>query len=179
MKKNILKNIQIDHGEKVFKDFRQMSAKGYTCQIILTTRRLIIYSYGLFMSRGRRAKQKRMNEISLKTIHRIEYYIEYLKNNIWIRLTGFVLFLAALYSGYLLYMGRITIPESILPYQPYTKYIAVGIVVFITFIMMFKIHKTLYFNINSGSNERTTLKLNANKYNETAIKYISSKVQTS
>lgn len=178
MKKDILKNIQLDRGEQVFKDFRKMNGKGYSCQILMTTRRLIIYTHGLFMSRGRKAKQKRMNEISLKTVHRFEYYIEYIKNNIWVRLIGFVLFLAALFAGYMLYMGRITIPSSYLPYQPYTKYAAVGLVVLITLLLMFRVRKTLYVNINSGSNEKTTIKLDANKYNEIAIKYIASKVQT-
>ena len=121
---------------------------------------------------------KRMNEISLKTIHRFEYYIEYIKNNIWVRLIGLLLFLGALFAGYMLYMGQITIPESYLPYQPYTKYGAVGLIVLITLIMMFRVRKTLYVNINSGANEKTTIKLNVNKYNEIAVKYLASKVQT-
>lgn len=177
MKRNILNNIKLDTGEKIFKDFRKLNAKGYNCQILLTTNRLIVYSYGIFMSRGKRAKQKRMNEISISTIHRVEYYIEYIKNSIWIRLIGFLLFAASLYAGYLLYMGRIPVPSSI-PFQPYIKYVAVGVVVFITLIMMFRVRKTLYFTVNSGATDKTTLKFDVNKYNETAIKYIASKIKT-
>lgn len=176
MKNNILKNIQLDKGEKIYKDFRKLNAKGYSCQILLSTKRMIIYSHGIFLSRGKRAKQKRMNEIAINTIHRLEYYIEYIKNNIWVRLVGFLLFAAALYAGYLLYMGRIPVPASV-PFLPYSKYIAVGIVVFITLIMMFRVRKTLYFVISSGANEKTTIKFDVNRYNETAIKYIASKIK--
>ncbi len=177
MKNNILKNIKIDSEEKVYKDFRRLNAKGYSCQILLTTKRIVIYSHGIFMSRGRRAKQKRMNEIKISTISRIEYYIEYIKNRIWVRLLGLLLLGGALYAGYLLYMGRIPVPD-IIPFQPYIKYIAVGVVAFITFIMMFRVRKTLYFILTSSANDKTTLKFDVNKYNETAIKYIASKIKT-
>ncbi len=177
MKNNIYKNVNLDKGEKVFKDFRKLNAKGYSCQIMLTTKRLIVYSHGLFMSRGKRAKQKRMNEISLNSIHRMEHYIEYLKNNIWVRIIGFLLFVGAGALGYLLYMGRIPVPASI-PFQPYIKYITAGALALIALFMMFTVRKTLYFTINSGANEKTTIKLDVSKYNETAVKYISSKVKT-
>ncbi|MBN2540581.1 MAG: hypothetical protein JXB08_03545 [Bacilli bacterium] len=177
MKNNIMKNIQLDRGEKIFKDFRKMNAKGYTCQILMTTRRLVIFSSGR-LTRGKNARVKKMNEISLKAINRTEYYIETVKNNIWVRLIGFLMMLGALYAGYLLYMGRIPVPASI-PFQPYIKYVAVGAVVFITLLMMFVGHKTLYFDIYTEGNRKPIInKLNVNKYNEVAIRYLVSKVQT-
>lgn len=177
MKNDILKNITLDKGEKVYKDFRKMNAKGYSCQILLTTKRLIIFSNKMVLSKGKRAKRKRMNEIDLNSIHRMEYYIEYIKNNIWVRLIGFILMLGALFAGYLLYMGRIPVPD-IIPFQPYIKYVAVGLVVFICLLMMFTIRKTLYLVINSGANEKTVEKLDVNKYNELAVRYIASKVRS-
>ncbi|HPJ23437.1 MAG TPA: hypothetical protein PK113_00860 [Bacillota bacterium] len=177
MKRNILKNIKLDSGEKIFKDFRKLNAKGFSCQILLTTKRIVIYSYGIFMSRGRRAKQKRMNEISLNTIHRLEHYIEYVKNRLWVRLLGLILMLGALYAGYLYYFGDLPRPD-VIPYQPYSAYGAVGLIVLIALTMMFRVRKTLYFTINSGANEKTLIKFDVNRYNETAIKYIASKIKS-
>jgi hypothetical protein len=175
MKKNILKNITLDNREKIYKDFRKLNAKGYSCQIVLTTKRLIIYSKGLAMSRGKKSKQKRMNEIDLNAIHRLEYYIDYVKNNIWVRLIGLLLTVGAIAAGYFLYMGSIPVPASI-PFLPYSKYAAVGLVVIIGLIMMFNIRKTLYLIIEAV-NSKTTLKFDVNKYNEVAIRYLASKIR--
>lgn len=175
MKKNILKNITLDNREKIYKDFRRLNAKGFSCQMVLTTKRLIIYSHGLMLSKGRKTKQKRMNEIDLNSINRLEYYIEYLKNNIWVRIIGFLFFIGAIGAGYFLYMGRISVPASI-PFQPYIKYIASGFLAIIGMIMMFSIRKTLYLIIEQV-NSKTTLKFDVNKYNETAIRYLASKIR--
>lgn len=175
MKRDILKNIQLDNKEKIYKDFRKLKAKGYMCQIVLTTKRLIIYSFGIAMSRGKKTKQKRMNEIDLHSIHRLEYYIEYLKNSIWVRLIGFLLLIAGIAGAYFFYMGRISLP-AVIPYSPYNKYILSGLISFIGLLMMFTISKTLYLNITSENN-KTTLKFKVNKYNETAIRYLASKIR--
>ena len=173
MKRNILKNIQLDRSEKIYKDFRKLNAKGYACQIVLTTKRLIIYSFGRAMSRGKKAKQKRMNEIDLNSIHRLEYYIEYLKNSIWVRLIGFIIFALALGGGYMLYMGQLSLP---IPYQPYSKYVLAGFVALIGLLMMFKLRKTLYLIISFGQS-KSTYKFDVNKYNELSIRYIASKIR--
>ena len=178
MKKNIIKNITLDKGEKVYKDFKKMNAKGYACQILLTTKRLIIYSNGMILSRGRKAKRKRMNEIDINSIHRLEYYIESIKNRVWVRIIGLLVFAGALYAGYALYMGTISVPTTALPYQPYTTYAAAGFLGFIGLIMLFRVSKTLYLKINSGANEKTVEKFDVNKYNELAVRYIASKVRT-
>lgn len=177
MKRNIIKNIQLDNNEKIYKGFRKLNAKGFSCQILLTTKRLIIYSHGIFMSKGKKARQKRMNEISLSTINRMEHYIEYIKNNIIIRILGLIFLLGAAYAGYMMYMGQLVIPD-IIPYQPYSKYGAVGLVVLLSLIMMFRVRKTLYFIIKSEGDDKTLIKFDVNKYNETAIKYIASKIKT-
>lgn len=175
MKKNILKNITLDKREKIYKDFRKLNAKGYSCQIVLTTKRLIIFSSGLAMSRGRKSKQKRMNEIDLNSIHRLEYYIEYVKNNIWVKLIGLLLVVAALAAGYFFYMGRIPLPASI-PFLPYSKYTAAGVLAVIGLVLMFSIRKTLFMNIEAV-NSKTSLKFDVNKYNELAIRYLASKIR--
>ena len=177
MKRNILKNITLDRGEKVYKDFRKLNAKGYSCQVLLTTKRLIIYSKGMALSRGRKAKHKKMNEIDLNSIHRLEYYIESIKNRVWVRIIGLLVFAGALYAGYALYMGTISVPTTALPYQPYTTYAAAGFLGFIGLIMLFRVSKTLYLKINSGANEKTVEKFDVNKYNELAVRYIASKVR--
>jgi hypothetical protein len=176
MKNNILKNIKLDTKEKIYKDFRKLNAKGYSVQILLTTKRLIIYSRGLALSRGKRTKQKRMNEIDLNAIHRLEYYIEIIKNNIWVRLIGLILFLGSLGVGYALYMGMLPVPSSI-PFLPYSKYIAAGVLGFIGLLMMFTKRKTLYLNINAGNSDKTIVKFDVNKYNELAIRYLASKIR--
>jgi hypothetical protein len=175
MKKNVLKNITLDKREKIYKDFRKLNAKGYSCQIVLTTKRLIIFSNGLAISRGKKSKQKRMNEIDLNAIHRLEYYIDYVKNNIWVKLIGLLLFAGALAAGYFFYMGAIPLPASI-PFLPYSKYTAAGVLGIIGLIMMFHIRKTLYLNIEAV-NSKTTLKFDVNKYNELAIRYLASKIR--
>ncbi len=176
MKNNILKNIDLDSGEKIYKDFRKLNAKGYTCQILLTTKRLIIFSRGFGIGRGKKTKQKRMNEIDINSIRRLEYYIEYLKNNIWVRLIGFILLVIAIAAGYFIYMGKVAIPASI-PFQPYSKYGAVALLVFIGILMLFKIRKTLYLNITSGASDKTVLKFDVRKYNELAIRYLASRIR--
>ena len=175
MKKNVLKNITLDKREKIYKDFRKLNAKGYSCQIVLTTKRLIIYSNRLAKFRGKKSKQKRMNEIDLNAIHRFEYYIEYIKNNIWLRLIGFLLFAGGLAAGYFLYMGTIPVPTSI-PFLPYSKYAAAGLVAIIGLILMFSVRKTLYL-IVEAVNGKTTEKFDVNKYNELALRYLASKIR--
>jgi len=177
MKNNILKNIKLDNEEKIYKDFRKLNAKGFSCQILLTTKRMIIYSHGMFLSRGRKAKQKRMNEIKISTINRVEYYIEYVKNRFWVRLLGLLLLGGVLYAGYLLYMGTIPVPD-VIPFQPYIKYITVGVLSFIMLILMFRVRKTLYLSLSIGNSDKVILKFDVNRYNETAIKFIASKIKT-
>ena len=117
-----------------------------------------------------------MNEIDLNAIHRLEYYIEIIKNNIWVRLIGFILFVASLGLGYALYMGMLPVPSSI-PFLPYSKYIAAGVIGFIGLMMMFTRRKTLYLNINAGNSDKTVVKFDVNKYNELAIRYLASKIR--
>ncbi len=175
MKNNILRNIKIDSNEKVYKEFRKIKAKGHYCEILLTTRRVIFYSHGKFLTRGKKIKKRGMNEIDIKSVRQLEYFIEYVKNNIWVRIIGLILTLGALYLGYAFYMGIIHL-TSLVPYQPYTKYGLVGLIILIGMLMMFIVRKTLYLKIVSGLQDKTTIKFKANKYNELAIRYIASKI---
>jgi Zn-dependent protease with chaperone function len=172
-----MKNITLDKREKIFKDFRNINAKGYSCQMLITTKRLVIYSNGVVNSRGKRAKQKRMNEIDLNSIHRLEYYIETTRPHFFIRILGLLIFVGAAYAGYLLYMGRIAVPASI-PWQPYIKYVASGFLAFLGLLIMLTKNKILYLKIISGADQKTIEKLDVNRYNELAVRYIASKVRT-
>ena len=178
MKNNILKNITYDKigGEKIVKEFRNLSAKGYLCQMVLTTKRLSIYSKAKVSIKGRKGKRKRMNEIDLNSVHRLEYYIDYERNGIILKLIGFLIFVISLYVGYLLYFGRIALPSSI-PFQPYIKYVTTGILALIGLVIVFHVDKTLYLIINSGNNDKTMEKFVVNKYNELAVRYIASKLR--
>lgn len=173
MKNNVLKNVIIDSSEKVYKDFPKLSGKDFFCQIVLTTKRLIIYTYGNMTAKGRKVKKRGMNEIDLKSITHIEYYLEYVKHALWVRILGFVLALASLALAYVIYAQIITIP--VYPYSSILNYVAAGLILVISLIMMFKVQKTLYFIVKSGLNDTTRLSLKANKYNELALKYLASK----
>jgi len=177
MKNNIMKNIQLDNREKIYKDFRKLNAKGYRCQIVLTTKRLIIYSKSSWKLSGRRLKRKHMNEIDLNSIHRLEYYTDYIKNNIWIRLIGFLVFLAGLAAGYFLFMGRIPVPSFVPAYTlPYAKYAFAGLIALIGLTMLFKTSKTLHLKIEDRQST-THERFDVSKYNELAIRYIASKIR--
>lgn len=177
MKNNIMKNIQLDNREKIYKDFRKLNAKGYNCQILLTTKRLIIYSKGFWRNKGKKSKQKRMNEIDLNSIHRLEYYIDYIKNNIWVRLIGFLVLLGGLAAGYFLFMGTIPVPSFVPAVTlPYAKYAFAGLIAIIGMIMMFRTRKTLHLIIESHQS-KTHQEFDVTKYNELAIRYLASKIR--
>lgn len=175
MKNNILRNIQLDLNEKIFKEFRKVRAKGHYCEMLLTNRRLIIYSHGMFQNRGKKVKKRGMNEIDLKSIRQLEYYIETVRNKFLIRVIGLILVLGSLALGYAFYMGMIAVPSA-LPFQPYSKYGIVAILILIGFLMMFTVRKTLYLKVVSGLQDKMVLKFFVNKYNELAIRYLASKI---
>ncbi len=174
MKNSVLKNVIIDSGEKVYKDFPKLSGKDFFCQIVLTTKRLIIYTYGNMIAKGRKVKKRGMNEIELKSITHLEYYLEYVKHALWVRILGFVLVLASFGLAYAIYASLLTIPAY--PYSSILNYVGAGLILLIGLFMVFKIQKTLYFQVKSGLNDTTRLALKANKYNELALKYLASKL---
>ncbi|MBN2505015.1 MAG: hypothetical protein JXB20_06715 [Bacilli bacterium] len=176
MKNNILRNVTLDANEKIYKDFRKLKAKRDFCQIMLTTKRLIIYTNGVSLSRGRKVKRKVMNETDLHAIHNFEYYIEYTKNRVWLRILGFLLFAAALAGAYVNYAGLYAFP--VYPYSEIGNYVALGLIGIIGLLFLLRTHKTLYVKIKSGLNDISTLQLQVNKYNELAIRYLGSKIHS-
>lgn len=170
----MIRNVTLDVNEKILKDFRKLKAKRRFCQIMLTTKRLVVYTYGISLSRGRRVKRKMMNETDLHSIHKFEYYIDYQKNRIWARILGFVLFLAALGGAYVNYANLFAFPTY--PYSDIGNYAALGLIGLIGLILWLRTGKTLYVKIKSGLNEVSTLALEANNYNELAVKYLGSKI---
>ncbi|MBU1145631.1 MAG: hypothetical protein KJ971_07230 [Firmicutes bacterium] len=174
MKNNITRNITLDKNEKILKNFKGLKAKGCLAQFLLTDRRLVLLTYGLSLTRGRKTKQRKMNEIELKSIHRFEYYVEYINHRFLLRLLGLLIFLGSAYAVYLIYAGQLTIPEY--PYSYYLNYAGAGLLMLIGLSFMFKVKKTLHLKIKSGLEEKTSLALKANKYNELALRYLASKI---
>lgn len=174
MKNNILKNVTLDANEKIYKDFLKLKAKRRFCQIMLTTKRLIIYSYGLSLSGGRKVKRKMMTETDLHAIHQFEYYIDSQKNRFLVRLIGFLLFAAGIAGAYVQYANIYQFPTY--PYSDIGNYVGMGLIALIGLALWLKVRKTLSVKIKSGLNDISTLSLAANKYNELAIRYIASKI---
>ncbi|MBU0996733.1 MAG: hypothetical protein KKE16_01695 [Firmicutes bacterium] len=179
MKNNITRNVTLSSKEKVVKDFKKLQAIGTFAQVLLTSNRLIIYTRGIATNRGKKVRKKMMNEIDLKSIHRFEYYEETKKLPLLVRFFGLILFAGIAYLVYLYYSGGLTIP--VYPYQSmYTDYGGLGLLMLISLILMFKSKSILYMKIISGSGmeEKTTLRLQANRYNEMAIKFLAGKIRT-
>ncbi len=176
MKNNILRNVTLDANEKIYKDFQKLKAKRDFCQIMLTTKRLIIYTNGTSLSKGRKVKRKMMNETDLHAIHNFEYYIEYTKNPVWLRILGFILFVAAVGGAYVNYAQLYTFPSY--PYSDIGNYVALGLIGIIGLSLLFRTRKTLYAKIKSGLNDISILALQANKYNELAVRYLGSKIHS-
>jgi hypothetical protein len=174
MKNNILKNVTLDSNEKIMKDFRNLKAKRRFCQIMLTTKRLIIYSMGPSLSEGRKIKRRKMSETDLNAIHQFEYYIDYSRNRFWIRLIGFLLVIAALGGAYILYRQLWTPPAY--PYSAIGNWVILGLVAIFGLSLWLKVSKTLFIRIKSDLYEVTTLVLKVNKYNELTAKYLASKI---
>lgn len=177
MKDNITKNVTLSSSEQVIKHFKKLDAVNTYAQVMLTSKRLIIYTKARLLSKGRHVQQKMMNEIDLKSIHRFEYYIETHRHPLLIRILGLILFGAASYLVYILYSGQFQIPAY--PYQNvYTDYGIAAIVMIIGLILMFSAKSILYLRIKSGLEEKTALLLHANKYNELACRFLAGKIHT-
>lgn len=173
MKNNINKNIMIANDEEVYKEFPKLKGRGYFCQVVITTKRLIIYTQGNSMSSNRKIKKRGMNEIELKSVTNTEYYLQYIKNSFFVRLIGFVFLIGSLILGYGIYQELLDIPAY--QYSEIINYVVLGIVFLLGILLMFYIKKILFFRVVSGFNIITELELQPTKYNELALKYIASK----
>ncbi|NLZ61378.1 MAG: hypothetical protein GX904_01125 [Acholeplasmataceae bacterium] len=175
MKNNILKNVTLDPNEKVLKDFLKLRAKGSFCQIMLTDKRLIIYTFGIASNRGRRVRRKMMHETDLKAINQFEYYVDYYHNPVWARILGIILFVLGIAGAYAVYANLIAIPAY--PYSQYGNYVIAALVAFIGLRLFFRLRKALSVKIKYGLNDIFTLYLKVTKYNELAVRYIASKIR--
>jgi hypothetical protein len=173
MKNNIAKNVTLDPNEKLLKDFPKLKAKGGLCQIMLTTKRLIIYTIGIASNKGRKVRRKMMHETDLKAIHQFEYYIDYSRNPIWVRILGFLLFAIGIGLAYAIYAPLYAFP--VYPYSEYGNYAVAGIIALIGLRMLFRLRKALFVKIKYGLNDIFMLNMKVTKYNELAIRYIASK----
>jgi len=175
MKKDISRNVTLSSDEKVIKHFKNLKAVGTDAQIMLTTKRLIIYTKGMAFNRGKKVRQKLMNEIELRSIHRFEYFEEETKNPIVVRLIGLVIFAALAYGFYLYYLGTFSVPSY--PYQSlYVDYALFAFVAFLSFMLMFRVKKRLYMKVKSGLQEITSLRFYSNKYNELSLRFLAGKI---
>jgi cytochrome c biogenesis protein CcdA len=173
MKNDIKQNIMINNDEEIYKEFPKLKGRDYFCQIVLTTKRLVIYTQGNTITKNRKTKKRGMNEIELKSINHLEYYLEYTKNSFFIRLLGFVLLLGSLILAYGIYQSLLTVP--VYPYSYIINYAILGLVLIIGLFLLFRVKKVLYFKVISGFNIITELELQPTKYNELALKYLASK----
>jgi hypothetical protein len=176
MKNNIQKNVTLDPNEKVLKDFPKLRAKSSFAQIMLTTKRLIIYTFGVASNKGRRVRRKMMHETDLRAVNQFEYYIDYSRNPVWARILGFLLFALGIGGAYAVYANLYAFP--VYPYSEYGNYAIAAIIAFIGLRLLFRLRKALSVKIKYGLNDIFSLYLKVTKYNELAIRYIASKVHS-
>ncbi len=178
MKNNIAKNVTLDPNEKVQKDFPNLKAKSRLCQVMLTTKRLIIYTFGQAMVRGRKVRRKMMHETDLKAINQFEYYIDFYRNPVLLRLIGFLLFAVGIGLAYAVYADLQAVTSLIppYPYSEYGNYVVCGLIGLIGLRMLFRMRKDLTVRIKYGLNDIFMMNLKVSKYNELAMRYIASKI---
>lgn len=176
MKTNIQGNVILQKNESIQKNFKDMKAKGKICSMMLTNKRLIIYTYGLEVEKGRKVKRRIMNEIDIRSIHRFEYYLEYPRGTGFKRFIGFLI---VLIFGALLYGNYSGLLVTYIPIAAfYTLYIYGGAAFFflVGMFMLFTTRSSLTLKIKSGMEEKTTLLFFPTKRNEEALKYIAGKI---
>ncbi len=186
MDPNLLSQIKLSKDEKVYYDFNKLKGKNNDCRILLTTKRLIIYNDGIYYQNKRKVRKKGINEIQRSTITHIEYYIEYIKAHYIAKMVGFVLLVAGLVLAVFNFSK-----SPLLPVLTETSFIVSGqyillndliyyggafVLAIIALNLMFKSKKTLIFKVISGHLDDYMIHLKKNKYNEDAIKRISTKL---
>jgi len=174
MKNNIKKNVLLSPNEEIYKEFPKLKGRDYFCQVILTTKRLIIYTHGNIITQSRKTKKRGMQEVELKSINHLEYFLEYNKNSFTVRLIGFIFFIGSIIFAYGIFAGLLDfIP--VYQYDYIINYVVSGLLLLLGFFMMFRVQKILHFKVLSGFSVPTELELKPTKYNELALKYLASK----
>jgi len=178
MRNNIVRNVVLQKGETVQKDFKNLKAIGTYCAMMLTTKRLIVYTFGPDMERGKRIRRRKMDEIELRSIHRFEYYLDYHRVNAFVRVLGLIFFIAGAGAGYLNYTQALTAYLPIVGTLPYWYYAfgAAAFLVIIGLAMMFKNKKYLVLKVKSGLDDKLSLRFTPEKQNEEALRFIAGKI---
>lgn len=176
MRNNVQGNVMLQKNEAIQKSFPSLKAKDKLCSMMLTTKRLVIYTFGLEIEKGKKVRRRVMNEIDIRSIHRFEYYLEYPRGTGFKRFIGFLL---ALIFGALIYGNYSQLLYRYVPIAAnYTLYIyGVSALFFlIGLYMLFKTRSILALKIKSGMEEKTSLQFYPNKRNEEALKFIAGKI---
>ena len=173
MKNNIKQNILIGKDEEIYKEFPKLKGIDYFCQVVVTTRRLIIYSQKNAITSNSKVKKREMKEIELKSISHMEYSLVYNSNSFIVKLLGFILAVGSIILAYGIFQNLVNVP--VYAYSGILNYVILGLVFLIGLVMILKIRRVLYFKVISGFNIPTELELKPTKYNELALKYLASK----
>ena len=176
MKNKLIRNVSLEPAETILREFRNMPAKGRLCSMLVTNYRLIIYTYGKEIVKGRSVRRQAMNEINLHSIHRYEYFYESVYFKLLVRFFGLLLFFAAAFLVVATYMGALTITVPGVALMWYHIYAIGGLLALLGLYFMFHVNKTLYLKIKSGMAEVTAIEFFPKKINEEALKYIAGRV---
>jgi hypothetical protein len=176
VKNKITRNVTLNRGEVIQKEFKSLKAKNKICSMLLTDSRLIIYTFGPELVKGHKVKRQVMNEIDLRSIHRFEYFYEFHNRSVVLRVLGLIMFVAGAYLAYANYSG--TINAYYPQFGVYWPYIY-GIAVILTSIglsVTLSTDKVLFLQIRSGMEEKTNLLFFPTKDNELALRYIAGRI---
>ena len=172
MKNNVRQNILIGNDEEIYKEFPKLKGIDYFCQVVITNKRLIIYTQKNSAKSSTKVKKRSMIEIELKSISYSEYSLESKKPFI-INLIGFILAIGAVILAYGIYKQIITVP--VYQYSEILNFVSLGLVFMIGLVLLLRIKSFLKLKVISGFNITTELKLKPTKYNDLALKYLASK----
>lgn len=176
VKNKITRNIMLNSGEVIVKEFKNLKAKNKICSMLLTDSRLIIYTFGPELVKGRRVRRQVMNEIELKSIHRFEYFYEFHNRSVVLRIIGLLLFLVGAYLAYANYSG--TVHGYFPQFDAYWMYVY-GVAILVATIglsMIFSTDKVLFLLIRSGMEEKTNLLFLPTKDNELSLRFIAGRI---
>jgi hypothetical protein len=176
LKNKLIRNVNLETNETILKEFRNMPARNKFCAMLVTNRRLIVYTYGRELVKGRHVKRRMMNEIDLHSIHRFEYFYEFIPFRLFFRLIGLLLFLGGFFVGIATGIGFMSINIPGVVMQFWYPIAAGAFVAFLGLYLMFHSKKSLYLKVKSGMNEVTAIEFLAKKFNEDALKFIAGRI---
>ncbi len=181
MRNNITRNVILQKGETVQKDFKNLKAQNTYCAMMLTTKRLIVYTFGPETEKGRRIRRRKMDEIDIRSIHRFEYYLDYRRVSVFVRILGVLFCLGAAFAAYTNYtqqLGTWILAYTGFDIAPYWYYAfgACAVFAIIGVAMMFGNKKSLVLKIRSGLDDKLSLRFHPDKVNEEAFRFIAGKI---